>query len=176
MGISRPEVTGRAFYFRREALPRNVGNDRGEDVTEALRDADLKAADPGEHDRRFIGRLTRDHVLTLEFAADLDAGDGEPILVVDGWIEYPYSQTMFAAWQARADYRVPTLEAKGSDGRWRALLKEFGYPAGMPRRMAVPLPRLPKGTRSLRLRTNQQIYWDRIAVAWNEPIDIHSRE
>jgi hypothetical protein len=34
--------------------------------------------------------------------------------------------------------------------------------------MAVPLPRLPKGTRALRLRTNQEIYWDRIAVAWAE--------
>src|SRR5262249_39688438 len=46
-----------------------------------------------------------------------------------------------------------------------------GYPAGMPRRMSVPLPRLPKGTRSLRLRTNQEIYWDRLSVAWAEPVD-----
>jgi len=75
---------------------------------------------------------------------------------------------MFAAWQARAAFHAPTLEAQGADGKWRVLLPEFGYPAGMPRTIAVPLPRLPKGTRTLRLRTNQQIYWDRIGVAWAE--------
>jgi len=169
MRVGGPEVTGRPFYFRREALPIKAVNDRGEDVTVVLREADGKAADPGSRDARFIGRLARDHVLTLEFATDLDAAPGQPLLVADGWIEYPYSQTMFAAWQAGADYRAPTLEAKGSDGRWRTLLKEFGYPAGMPRRMAMPLPRLPAGTRSLRLRTNQEIYWDRLSVAWAEP-------
>jgi hypothetical protein len=169
MQVSGPDVTGRAFYFRSEALPIKAVNDRGQDVTEALRQADLKAADPGEHDRRFIGRLARDHVLSLEFATDLDAGPGQPLLIADGWIEYPYSQTMFAAWQAGADYRAPTLEAKGADGRWRVVLEQFGYPAGMPRRMAVPLAHLPKATRSLRLRTNQEIYWDRLSVAWAEP-------
>jgi Tfp pilus assembly protein PilF len=169
MQVAGPEVTGRAFYFRREALPVKAVNDRGEDVTEVLREADLKAADPGQHDPRFIGRLARDNVLTLEFATNLDAGPGQPLLVADGWIEYPYSQTMFAAWQAGADYRAPTLEARGSDGRWHTVLKEFGYPAGMPRRMAVPLAHLPEGTRSLRLRTNQEIYWDRVSVAWAEP-------
>ena len=169
MQTGGPEADGRSFYFRREALPVSAHNDRGEDVTALLQKADLEAADPGPLDRRFIGRLTRDNVLTLDFSADLDKEPGEPLLVADGWMEYPYSQTMFAAWQAHADYRAPTLEARGVDGRWHTLLKEFGYPAGMPRRMAVPLPRLPRGTRSLRLSTNQQIYWDRIAVAWAEP-------
>ena len=112
--------------------------------------------------------MTHEHVLTLEFEADLDLAPGAPILVADGWIEYPYSQTMFAAWQAKASYQAPTLEAQGADGRWRVLLKEFGYPAGMPRTMAVPLPRLPKGTRALRLRTTQEVYWDRLAIAWVE--------
>ena len=168
MAVAGPAVTGHPLYFRREALPIKAVNDRGENVTAVLHDADLKAADPGAHDGRFIGRLARDHVLTLEFATDLDAAPGLPLLVADGWIEYPYSQTMFAAWQAGVDYRAPTLEAKGADGRWRTLLKEFGYPAGTPRRMAVPLPRLPAGTRSLRLSTNQEIYWDRISVAWAE--------
>jgi Tfp pilus assembly protein PilF len=169
MQTGGPDVTGRPFYFRHEALPVRAINDRGEDVTGLLHDADLKAADPGPGDARFIGRLARDNVLTLEFGTDLAAAPGQPLLVADGWIEYPYSQTMFAAWQAGADYRPPTLEARSSDGRWHTVLKEFGYPAGMPRRMAVPLDRLPPGTRVLRLRTNQEIYWDRLSVAWAEP-------
>ncbi|HEX4596629.1 MAG TPA: FG-GAP-like repeat-containing protein, partial [Burkholderiaceae bacterium] len=168
MRTGGPGVTGRAFFFQREALPVSAVNDRGEDVTALLHDADLKAADPGPHDARFIGRLADDNVLTLEFATDLDSAPGQPLLVADGWIEYPYSQTMFAAWQAHADYRPPTLEARGADGVWRTVFKQFGYPAGMPRRMAVPLSQLPAGTRALRLSTNQEIYWDRLAVAWAE--------
>jgi hypothetical protein len=37
--------------------------------------------------------------------------------------------------------------------------------------MSVPIPRekLPAGTTELRLRTNQEIYWDRLSVAWAEP-------
>jgi Tfp pilus assembly protein PilF len=176
MQIGPPNVTGRPLFFRRETLPDKVINDRGEDVTDVVRAADLRAADPGLRDRRFIGRLVRDHVLTLEFGTDLDAGRGTPVLVADGWIEYPYSQTMFAAWQAHAEYRAASLEARGVDGRWRMLLKEFGYPAGMPRRSAVPLPRLPKGTRALRLSTNQEIYWDRLAIAWTEGADVVTHE
>jgi len=176
MQIGPPRVTGRPLFFRREALPDKVINDRNEDVTDRVRTADLRAPDPGPRDRRFIGRLAREHVLTLEFGIDLDTAPGTPVLVADGWIEYPYSQTMFAAWQAQADYRAPTLEAKGADGRWRVLLKEFGYPAGMPRRSAVPLPRLPKGTRALRLSTNQEIYWDRLAIAWTEGAEVTTHE
>jgi hypothetical protein len=91
-------------------------------------------------------------------------------LVIDGWVEYPYSQTMFAAWQAGADFSAPTLEAWGKDQRWQTVLTQFGYPAGMPRQMSVPLKQLPPGTTRLRLSTNQEIYWDRVAVAYAEPL------
>ena len=91
------------------------------------------------------------------------------MLVADGWIEYPYAQTLFAAWQAGAEYLAPTVEALGADGEWRVLRREFGYPAGMARRMSLPLGRLPPGTKELRMRTTQEIYWDRLAVAYAEP-------
>ena len=167
MQVGEPKVTGRPLYFRRSLVPERAVNERGEDVTAAVREADRSAADPGKLDQRFIGRLAGEHVLTMQFT-ELPETNG--FLVIDGWIEYPYSQTMFAAWQAKAAYSAPTLEALGEDGTWRVLLREFGYPAGMPRTMALPLPRLPAGTRALRLRTNQQIYWDRIAVTWSERI------
>ena len=83
---------------------------------------------------------------------------------MDGWVEYPYSQTMFASWQAGATYDAPTLEARGDDGAWVVVHEQFGYPAGMPRTAAMPLGELPPGTTALRLRTNQEIYWDRLRV------------
>lgn len=91
------------------------------------------------------------------------------MLVADGWIEFPYSQTAFAAWQAGATYDAPTIEARGSDGHWRTVLKQFGYPGGMPRQMSVPLAKLPKETVELRLTTNLEVYWDRLMVAYAEP-------
>jgi tetratricopeptide (TPR) repeat protein len=164
MGILGPEPTGRPVFFRRAATPVLAVDERGEDVTETLIAADLRAAPVGPLDQRFIGRLADEHVVTITFAEPLDALGEDLVLVADGWLEYPYSSTMFAAWQAGADYRAPTLSARRADGTWIPLLEQFGYPAGMPRRMSVPLPNLPPGTRELRVATNQEIYWDRLVV------------
>jgi Tfp pilus assembly protein PilF len=168
MAIAAPEATGAVRFFRTEQLPRRAFTGDGADVTDLVTDADLRAAPVGELDRRFIGRLAADQVLTLEFAQALEGA--APVLMLDGWVEYPYSQTMFAAWQAQADWRAPTLEARDSNGQWQPVLKEFGYPAGMPRRMSAPLTGLPPGTRALRLTTNQEIYWDRVAVVQAEDL------
>jgi hypothetical protein len=123
----------------------------------------------GEHDPRFIGRLDVPNAITLTFDHPLDAHAGRVILVADGWIEYPYSQTMFAAWQAEAGYLAPTIEARESDGAWHIVLDQFGYPAGMPRQMSIELTALPPRTTQLRITTNQEIYWDRLAIAFAEP-------
>jgi len=164
MAILGPKPTGRTILYREIAEPVRAYNERGEDVTEAMAEADHRAAPVGELDRRFIGRLAGEHILTLEFDEALNWLGRRLALVADGWVEYPYSSTSFAAWQAGADYRPPTLEARGADGRWTVVLEAFGYPAGMPRQISVPLPRLPMGTTAIRLRTNQEIYWDHVAV------------
>jgi len=167
-GVSAPFPSGEPRFFRKELSPVRASNDRGQDVAGLLMAADFKAAPPGEPDPRFLGRTT-EHAITLTFRESLDSAGGEPLLVADGWIEYPYSQTMFASWQARAPYRAPTLEARGADGQWHTVWREFGYPAGMPRQMSMPLRGLPPGTRELRISTNMEIYWDRLRVALAEP-------
>jgi len=182
MAINDPQPTGAPRFYRKLILPVRAINDRNEDVTAALAKADGIAAEPGARDMRFIG-FTKEHFVEMTFAAPINApppgagASAAPMLVADGWIEYPYSQTMFAAWQAKAPYRAPTLEACGSDGKWVTVLKEFGYPAGMPRQMSAPIPRakLPPGTTRLRLRTDQEIYWDRLAIAWAEPCPLSAR-
>ncbi len=168
MSVNGPEPTGQPRFYRDELSPAHAVNDRAQDVTELVRTADLRAAPPGPPDSRFIGR-NAEHWIELTFSQPLDGHAGRPMLLADGWIEYPYSQTMFAAWQAGADYRAPTIEARGTDGRWQTILPEFGYPAGMPRQISVPLDHLPAGCTQLRIRTNEEIYWDRLAVAWSEP-------
>ncbi len=170
MGVLGPDPTGEPRFYRETMQPTEAFTDSGEDVAELLAEVDLQAPAVGALDRRFIGRLQRPYTVTVVFDEPLTGHVGTPILIADGWIEYPYSQTMFAAWQANATYDAPTLEARGADGTWRTVLEQFGYPAGMPRRMSVALADLPTGTDRLRLTTNQEIYWDRIAVAFAEPL------
>ena len=168
MQILGAPPTGRPVVYRTIAAPVQAYNERGDDVTDAMAAVDRVAAPVGELDRRFIGRLRGEHILTLEFDKAVNWLGRRLVLVADGWVEYPYSSTSFAAWQAGADYRAPTLEARGADGRWVVVLEQFGYPAGMPRQISVPLPRLPAGTKALRLRSNQEVYWDRVIVVGAE--------
>lgn len=169
MSIMGPEPSGEPRFYRTEMPPVRATNASG-DVTSAVTDADHKAVPVGALDSRFIGRLQREHTLEMVFPKPLDTHVGEPMFVIDGWVEYPYSQTMYAAWQAGAEYHAASLDFLDKDGEWHTLLEQFGYPAGMPRRMSVPLVGLPAGVTRLRLRTNQEIYWDRIAVAYAEPL------
>lgn len=169
MGINGPAPSGSPRFYQNSISPVKAVNHLGRDVTAAVNKRDLKAAPPGKLDHRFIGLLQEDHVLTLTFETTLDSFSGQPMLVADGWVEYPYSQTNFAAWQAGATYRAASLEVLTPNGQWMTILDQFGYPAGMPRRMSVPLNGLPKGVRTIRISTNQEVYWDRLAIAFAKP-------
>jgi tetratricopeptide (TPR) repeat protein len=164
LSVGGPAPTGETVAWRRasERLPRGV---------EELASPDLVALEPGTRDPRFLGRLMSEHVVELDFGVAIDAMR-DPWLVIDGWVEYPYSQTMFAAWQAGADYRPPNLEARGADGKWVEVLPSWGYMAGMPRRMALPVPRasLPAGTSALRMRMNVELYLDSVRLVDREPL------
>jgi hypothetical protein len=172
--VEGPAPTGAPVFYREERLATRATDDTGRDVRELVARPDGRAVGPLEISPRFIG-LSRAYGLSLEFDRPIAEGAGRPTLLVDGWIEYPYSQTVFAAWQAGAVYQAPTLEVRDSSGRWHVVASQFGYPAGMPRQMSFPLPVLPPGAKALRLRTSQEIYWDRIAIVYGEPAPVTMR-
>lgn len=169
MGTGSPRPTGHPVFYRTFMMPHEATGSDGSDVLGDLLQSDKRAVDPGAPDPRFLGRLDAPQVLTLSFEDAIDNLPGQPVLVMDGWVEYPYSQTCFAAWQADASYDPPTIEALGSDGEWRVILEKVGYPAGMPRQMSVPLLNLPPDCRSIRISTNLDLYWDAIKVVGSEP-------
>ena len=170
--VSGPAPSGAPIFYREERLPIEATDQTGATVTERLQRADLSGVGPSHLLSRYIG-LAQPFAVTMTFGQALDRGPGRAVLLVDGWVEYPYAQTIFAAWQAGVAYEAPTLEARDASGRWHLVAREFGYPAGMPRQMAYPLPPLPRGTTALRLRTSQEIYWDRVAVVYEEsPPDV----
>ena len=170
MATGEPAVTGRPVTFRQVIEPVSAHSSSGGDAHELLATADGVAPDPGRTDPRFIGLLEEDQVVTLEFDQALESDD--LVLVADGWVEYPYSQTVFSAWQAGLRYESVSVDARDSSGRWHRLHHEFGYPAGMPRSMALPLGGLPTGTTALRLTSNLEIYWDRLRLVREEPLPI----
>ena len=163
LATAEPAATGRAITWRLDEaqVPTQATDANGNDVTSLATVADRKAP-PITRAPRFIGLLKDEQRLTLEFDAPLPRQGA--VLVADAWMEYPYSQTVFAAWQAGLRYNPPTLEARDGDGTWHTIAPAFGYPAGMPRQMALPLPQLPQGTNALRLSSNMEIYWDKVQV------------
>ncbi|OAB61612.1 hypothetical protein AY599_16875 [Leptolyngbya valderiana BDU 20041] len=164
-----PAPTGAPVFYREfsRMMPVAATNDRGEDVLETLLAVDGVAAPPGQRDPRFLGRLVEDHALVLEFDRVINPEGSRPVLIADGWVDYPYSQTLFAAWQAGIEYRTPSLDARAG-GEWQVVYEQWGYPAGMPREMSLPLDALPPGTTALRLRGNWEVYWDALSVVHAE--------
>jgi hypothetical protein len=181
MGIHGPEPTGEPRFYRTDRLMRPVramswvaADGTAHDVTSDVAVADLRAAEPGPADPRFIGRLQDECVLEVEFRRPIDESPGDPVLIMDGWVEYPYSTTNFSMWQAGSPAVTPTLEARDpSTGEWVTLVGEYGYPAGMPRQCSFPIPRdsLPAGCNALRLRTTVELYIDSVSLAWSEPCE-----
>ena len=171
MGTGKPLPTGKALFYKHPQLPVHATSKDGDEVTSLLAEADQQAVSPGALDDRFIGLLQEPACVTIVFGEPLDGQVGDPWLLIDGWIEYPYSQTHFAAWQAVLKYESLTIEARGADGQWYLLHDKVGYPAGMPRLASIPLMGIPQGSTALRLSTTQEIYLDRVQVVWAEPCE-----
>lgn len=175
LNVNSTTPTSEPIFSKEIFEPIRAATNIDSNVIDELRKSDLKAVDPGPVDPRFIGLLGSESTLTVEFDTELPQKNA--VLVADGWVEFPYSQTSFSAYQAGVQYQAPTIEARDRDGEWHVIAEEFGFPGGMPRQMALPLPTLPSGTDALRLRSNLEIYWDRIRIvrAQNLPDASHKR-
>ena len=87
------------------------------------------------------------------------------LLLLHGFIEYFSANSMYAAWQASIAPIPPFVEAQLSDGSWRRVIDDMGFPAGLPRTIVVDLTgKLPAESHRISLVTNLQIYWDQVLV------------
>ncbi|MGD8376917.1 MAG: FG-GAP-like repeat-containing protein, partial [Acidobacteriota bacterium] len=105
-----------------------------------------------------------------EHALEVDPGElptgRRIVLLADAWIDYADSTSNLAASQAGLHLQPPRLDVVGEDGRWETKLPQLGFPAGLPKTLAVELTGvLPaSGDRRFRIVTNMRIYFDRIRV------------
>ena len=100
---------------------------------------------------------------------ELDLGVWNPHrplhLLLDGLTDYFSATSLYAAWQARLKAISPYVEVLDPSGKWRRIIDDIGFPAGLERTMTVDLTgKLAPGTRRIRIVTNLTIYWDRVRV------------
>jgi tetratricopeptide (TPR) repeat protein len=174
--------SGGRVAIRDRIVPVAARDHRSRDVLAKLKAWDRQTVDEFARSRMWIG-YTEDHYLELDFGqAFSGVRDDEPIgLFLAGWIEYPYSQTNWAAATAGVVLRPPVLKWLNEHGEWETLLENMGYPAGLPRMMTLDLTgKLPAAVRReqgrdpapcrLRIETNMEIYWDQIFAARLQPV------
>ncbi|MGH7699567.1 MAG: FG-GAP-like repeat-containing protein [Gemmatimonadales bacterium] len=139
------------------------------DVTDLVRALDGRFLDTFE-----LGPyqgIATDHY--VEVAVGDEAPTRGPLwLVASGWV-YPTDASInVAASQGdRAPPRGVRLEVPDGTGGWATVEADLGFPGGKTKTMLIPLEGVFRaGTeRRVRLRTNMEIYWDRIAWAAGRP-------
>jgi Tfp pilus assembly protein PilF len=144
-------------------------DDRGRDVSETLRTRDGEYLDGFE--RGPYQGVTRDHYVEVELPPD--APSSSPLyLLASGWIHPTDSSVNVALSQgAHAPPRGLSLWVERG-GRWMQARTGLGFPAGKSKTIVLDLAGLfPAGTkaRRVRLATNLEIFWDRMAWAPGVP-------
>lgn len=124
----------------------------------------------------FAGRshyqgVTREHFVELELPTD--APRGRPLwLIAQGWVHPTDSSINVAIGQGGHDApRGLSLEVADAKGRFTTVRPGLGFPAGKDKTILIDLAGIfpASGPRRLRLRTNLEIFWDRLGWAVGRP-------
>jgi hypothetical protein len=158
-----PVVTGPLQPFAR------VTDDTGSDASAVVASRDDRHLD-------FAGRgayqgITRQHAIEL-VVPDEAPRKGPLYLVAQGWIHPTDSSINVAIAQGtQAKPMGLALEVAGADGRFRVVKSNLGFPSGKDKTVLIPMDDvLPSsGPRRVRLSTNLEIFWDRLAWAVGRP-------
>jgi hypothetical protein len=164
---SDPQPTQERLYFRdaERVFVSRATDHRGRDLATTLRDRDGRHAD-GFARRSWLG-FAEDHFIELAFGGQLRSlpAGRKVYLVLAGWTDYAFPESIYAATQAGIPPLWPVLEQKQPNGSWKTL-GEISLPAGLTRVITKEITGWidPAGG-PVRIRTNLQIYWDQVFVA-----------
>lgn len=140
-------------------------DDNGQDVTDILRTLDGKYLDT--FGRGQYQGVTRDHYVELDLGEDLP--QGVPlVLIAQGWMHPTDSSINVAMAQGNHEpAKGLSLEVPDGHGGWIVARKNLGFPAGRKKICLFDLTNVfrPGTPHKLRLRTNLEIYWDKIEWA-----------
>ncbi len=168
-GPNRP--TGRLVAWKTSIEPARATDLAGIDVTETLRSWDRRTVDGFKRLEGWNG-YAEEQGIVLDFGDRLSGfGPSDRLfLCLAGWVEFPFSQTNYAASTAGVPLRFPVLERRQPDGSWTLIESDPGCPSGLPKMTTLDLTGKLNGPRCvIRLRTNLECYWDRAFVAVLDP-------
>jgi hypothetical protein len=143
-------------------------DDLGKDVSGVVADLDEKYL--STFGKGPYQGVTRDHWLELELPSGAPQ-DKQLYLIghgflqpTDGSINIAYSQTSKPAPQGLS------IETPDANGHWSSAKTGLGFPAGKLKTLVLDLNNIfrPGAQRKLRLRTNMEIYWDKLE--WAEAV------
>ena len=167
LAVTGPPPTHELLVVNQPIFARRALDPEGHDCAARLVKADRRYAYQPKLDRRFFG-FCRPHTLELDLGdqlADLKPED-RVFLFLNGYLEYPYSQTAYAASQARVVWQPIRIERLAADGRWEAVIPDAGAFGGMARTMTVDMTgRVGGPSCRLRLTSNLELYYDQIFLA-----------
>jgi Tfp pilus assembly protein PilF len=170
LAVTGPQPSHALLVVKEPIYPRKALDPQGRDCTSELLKVDRVYAYHPELDRRFFG-FCRRHTLELDFGDRL-AGiprDQRLFLFLNGFLEYPYSQTAYAASQARIGWEPIRIEQQLPNGEWQVIIPDAGAFGGMARTMTVELTGLLTGPQCrLRFTSNLEIFYDQVFVARDE--------
>ena len=146
-----------------------ASDDRNQDVTGLVQTLDQKYL--GTFGKGQYQGVTRDHWVELELPAA--APGDKPLYLIghgflhptDGSINIAHSQTSDPPPQGL------TIETPDAQGHWSVARSGLGFPAGKLKTVVLDLNNVfrPNAPRKLRLRTNMEIYWDKLEWAEGVP-------
>lgn len=152
----------KVFTTAETAAFASARNDRGEDVSQIVKTLDEIYLDKFERGK-FQG-VAKDHYVELELPENAPV-DKKIWLVADGWV-HPTDASVNVQ-LGQSDLEKPrglSLEILDETGNWKTVKENLGFPAG---KMKTVLIDLPIGTKRFRLRTNMEIFWDKLAWAFD---------
>ena len=133
------------------------------DVSATLDDLDADYLDCG---RGQYQGVTRDHWIEGELPAS--APRDKPLwLIAQGWLHPTDSSVNVALAQNGIVPQDLSLEVADGRGGWRVAQAHLGFPAGKNKAITIDLSRafVANAPRRFRLRTNLEIYWDKVSWA-----------
>jgi tetratricopeptide (TPR) repeat protein len=142
-------------------------DEKGRDRTAEIRAVDGDVLG-GFAPTRYQG-IVAAHDLLLELPRAQSAA--RVMLYLTGWIFYSDTSIQVSLSQGAVEKPFgPVLEVRDGRGGWKTALPSMGFPAGKTKTMAVDLSTvLDRGDPRVRIRTNLEIYWDRIAYTADDP-------
>ena len=137
-------------------------DDGGQDVADVVRSLDSQYLD--NFGRGQYQGLTRDHYVELEL--DETAPKSGPLwLIAHGWLHPTDASVNIAISQnSQAPPRGLSLEVPDGKGGWVVARDSLGFPSGKNKTILIDLSGVFRSgaPRRFRLRTNMEIYWDKL--------------